>query len=87
MPMFGLDNIHDKEGKPLSKILEEIRNGLSGGKGADLKDYAKASDVKEVKDMVEGLISDLKAGKYNLTGVPSEDKKTKEIVKEEKIEK
>lgn len=80
MPMFGVNNIHMPDGKLLGEVLEEIKTGFTGGKGADLTEYAKASEVKEVKDLLEGLIADLKAGKYNLTNVPSEDKKVKETV-------
>jgi uncharacterized protein (DUF2141 family) len=90
MPMLGINNIHDKDGKPLSTILEEIKKGVTGGSAVDLKDYAKASEVKEVKDMIKQLITDLKAGKYSVcseTTEVKEDKKNKETVKEEKVEK
>jgi uncharacterized protein (DUF2141 family) len=84
MPMFGLDSIHDKSGKLLSEILEEIKSGVGGGNSPDLKDYAKVSDVKAVKDMIEGLITDLKAGKYN---VASEVKNKEEVKEDTKTEK
>jgi hypothetical protein len=84
MPMFGVNNIHMPDGRLLGEVLEEIKNGLGGGKGesVDLKDYAKVSDVKEVKTMVEQLIADLKAGKYNISSEIS-----KADVKEDKASK
>jgi hypothetical protein len=90
MPMFGVNNIHMPDGKLLGEVLEEIKNGFTSGKGADLTEYAKASEVKEVKDLIEGLIADLKDGKYSVGNIPTEvkeDKKAKEIVKEEIVEK
>jgi hypothetical protein len=87
MPMFGVNNIHMPDGRLLGEVLEEIKNGFTGGSSLDLKEYAKSSEVKEVKDLVEGLIADLKAGKYNLTDVSTDDKKAKETIKEETVEK
>jgi uncharacterized protein (DUF2141 family) len=86
MPMFGVNNIHMPDGRLLGEVLEEIKNGVTGGKSVDLKDYAKASEVKEVKDLVEQLIADLKAGKYSVGNV-EEIKEDKKAVKEEKSEK
>lgn len=83
MPMFGVNNIHMPDGRLLGEVLEEIKTGVTGGKGADLTEYAKASEVKEVKDLVEGLIADLKAGKYSAVSTTTEvkeDKKAKETV-------
>jgi hypothetical protein len=62
MSQFSTDNVNLKDGRTLTEALEGLG---TGGNAVDLKDYAKASDVKEVKDMIEQLISDLKAGKYN----------------------
>jgi hypothetical protein len=83
MPMFGVNNIHMPDGRLLGEVLDEIKNGLGvGGSPVDLKDYAKTSDIKEVKDMIEQLVSDLKAGKYNISSEVS-----KVDVKEDKTEK
>jgi hypothetical protein len=90
MPMFGVNNIHMPDGRLLGEVLEEIKNGVTGGKGTDLTEYAKASEVKEVKDLVEQLIIDLKSGVYSVGNVIAEvkeDKKAKETVKEEIVEK
>jgi len=76
---LGTDNINLKDGRTLTDILEGLE---TGGGSADLKDYAKASDIKALKDMVEQLIKDLKDGKYVVGSEAKEDKTTKETVKE-----
>lgn len=73
MPQFGTDNVNVKDGRTLTEVLE----GLGTGTPVDLKDYAKASDVKAVKDTIEQLIVDLKAGIYNtVSDVKVEETKT-----------
>jgi hypothetical protein len=62
MPQLGTDNINLKDGRTLTEVLEGLGTG-ENNTPVDLKDFAKASDVKAVKDMVEQLIVDLKAGK------------------------
>ena len=68
---LGTDNINLKDGRTLTEVLEGLG---TGGNSADLKDYAKASDIKVVKDMIEQLIKDLQAGKYTTVS------ETKEVV-------
>lgn len=84
---LGTDNINLKDGRILTEVLEGLG---TGGKSVDLKDYAKASDVKALKDMVEQLIADLKDGKYVVGSESTTEVKedtTKEVTKESVKEK
>ena len=77
MPQFGTDNVNLKDGRTLTEVLEGLGTG-GNNTPVDLKDYAKASDIKEVKDMIEQLIVDLKAGKYVVSETKVEEiKETK----------
>jgi hypothetical protein len=67
MSQIGTDNVNLKDGRTLTEVLEGLGTG-GNSTPVDLKDYAKATDVKEVKDMIEQLIVDLKAGKYAING-------------------
>jgi hypothetical protein len=58
---LGTDNINLKDGRTLTEVLEGLG---TGGSSVDLKDYAKAKEVKALKDMIEQLIKDLEDGKY-----------------------
>lgn len=80
MPQLGTDNINLKDGRTLTEVLEGLGTG-GNSTPIDLKDYAKASDVKVVKEMIEQLIKDLKDGKY-VVGSDVKEDTTKEAVKE-----
>ena len=74
---LGTDNINLKDGRTLTEVLE----GLGNGGSVDLKEYAKAEEIKALKDSIEQLIKDLKDGKYVVSSVVKEDV-TKEPIKD-----